>query len=429
MPTLIEEPWISSQVVNHPLSELDDCSIAIDATYYLQNLLDAPPVIEPLIPALGVVAAIQGRLEGELELWKAHRVTPFFVFDGQSVIGQDEIAVERGRDGIKKTDYAWELYFNGEANEAVVAFGSNTGAFRAQELYPVLQALLKARGLHFLVAPFNAAAQVAYLDMADSDQCAGIMGSLELMLYPINDSVIRSIDWETKTVQAISKKHITRSLNVTESFFVDGLLMTGTSFLPAFPALLDPLLVKTQPYGITDALNMLRASEKSMALTCTTYHEVVKSRDPNWQDKYRKARMAVNHFVYIAESGEVKVHDADRLTKDNHEYLGLQLPSELFHYLNAGMIGPRVLSWITNGQLQVYPTVDGVASEEYKKLVSTQTVRIKEAALGLLIPRLNRGLGYKNITMKVWLPVGTSKSRLSSSTTLILCMALLGPRF
>ena len=244
--------------------------------------------------------------------------------------------------------------------------------------------------------------QIAYFEMSDSDQCGGVMGPLELMLYPINDCLIRYISWETGRLKAISKKNTLKGLNVSESLFIDALLMTGTSFLPTFPALPDPTFTKLQPYSVSDAVNMLRAAEKSMTLACTTYHDVLKSQDPNWLDKYRKARMAVNHFIYIAESSEVKVHDYDRLTKDNHEYLGLQLPSELFHYLNTGLIGPRFLTWITHGQLQVLPTIDGVASEEYRDLVSTRSVRTKEAALSLIFPRLNRGITHKNITMKVW---------------------------
>lgn len=269
--------------------------------------------------------------------------------------------------------------------------------------------------------PFNAAAQVsqllllaaawetlanlkqiAYFEMIDSDQCAGIMGSSELLLYPIRDCVIRTIDWDNKLVYAISKKHILKTLNVSESLFVDAFLMTGTSFLPPFPPLADQTIIKTQPHTAADAVNMLRTAEKSVTLVCSSFQDILTSQDPDWLDKYRKARMAVDHFVYIAENGEVKVHDYEHLTNDNHEYLGLQLPSELFHYLNTGLIGPRILSWITHGQLQVMPTLDGVASEEYKKLVTTQSSRIKEAALSLVIPRLNRGIGYKNITMKVW---------------------------
>lgn len=402
MPTLNEDPWIGSQAVQHATSEIEDCAIAIDATYYIHLQLDAQPHNEPLLPALGGLTGMQGRIEADLDQWKAHRVVPFFIFDGQSITGQDEVTVTKSRQANEKTDYAWNLYFNSQANDAVLAFGQNTNAYRPQNLYPLLQSMLKRRGLHFLVAPFNASAQMAYFEMADSDQCAGIMGSLELMLYPIKDSVIRSINWEAETVTAISKKHVLKTLNVSDSLFIDAFLMTGTSFLPTFPALPDPTLTKIQPYSVSDAVNMLRAAEKSMTLTCTTYHDVLKIQDPNWLDKYRKARMAVNHFIYIAESGEVKVHDPDRLTKANHEYLGLQLPSELFHYLNAGLIGPRILNWITHGQLQVLPTIDGVASDEYKNLVTSQSIRIKEAALSLIFPRLNRGIAHTSITMKVW---------------------------
>ncbi|KAL2168619.1 hypothetical protein VTG60DRAFT_7105 [Thermothelomyces hinnuleus] len=402
MPNLIGDPFIYNQAVAHPLSELEDTAIAVDATYYLQLHLDVLPGNEPLLPALGGLTGIQGRIENELDQWKAHRIIPFFIFDGQSVAGQDEAAVKRGLANCLKLDISWDLYFNGRADEAVSAFGQSTSAFPARALYPLLQSILKKRGLHFLVPPFNASAQIAYFDLIDSDQCAGVMGSSELLLYPIRDCVIRTIDWENNLVYAVSKKHILKALNVSESVFVDAFLMTGTSFLPPFPPLADQTIIKTQPHTVADAVNMLRTAEKSVTLVCSSFQDILKNQDPDWLDKYRKARMVVDHFVYIAENGDVKVHDYEHLTNDNHEYLGLQLPSELFHYLNTGLIGPRFLTWITHGQLQVLPTLDGVASEEYKKLVTTQSVRIKEAALSLVIPRLNRGIGYKNISMKVW---------------------------
>lgn len=238
--------------------------------------------------------------------------------------------------------------------------------------------------------------------MTDSDQCAGIMGSLELMLYPINDCVIRSINWDHGTVTAVSRKHVIKALNVSEQSFIDGFLMTGTSFLPPFPALLDPSLVKNQPYSILDAVNMLRTSEKSVAQTCSTFSDILKNHDPNWLDKYRKARMAILHFIHITEGGEVKVHDWDHLTKDNHEYLGLQLPAEVFHYQNIGLIGPRLLTGITRSELHILPTLDGVDSPEYRKLVETQSASIKEAAFTILQPRLNNGIGHRVISMKTW---------------------------
>lgn len=395
-----EDPWVGQQAIISELSELEGCSIAVDATYFIQMQLESGPAREPLMAALGGLTGFQRNFGQELDRWAANNVTPFFIFDGQPVVGQDDVAIEIGLRDIARTDTAWELYFSSRAGEAVSAFGAGS-TFRAQNLYPLLQRLLKERNLHFLTPPYNAAAQVAYFDKIDSDQCAGIMGSQELLLYPIHDSVIRSIDWEGKKVSSISKKQILKSLNVSEAMFIDALLTTGTSFLPSFPPLRDSATYPRQP-SVMDALNMLRTADKNIANLCASFHDVLQAQDPNWLDKFRKARMVVDHFIYIAESGEIQVHDFDKLTKDNHMYLGFQLPPELFHYLNTGLVSPRVLSWITHCQITVLPTLDGYASEEYRALVSKQLVPYYEAALGLVIPRLNRGLQYRDILLKAW---------------------------
>jgi hypothetical protein len=126
MPNLIGDPFIYNQAVAHPLNEIEDCAIAVDAAYYLQLHLDVFPGNEPLLPALGGLTGIQGRLENELDQWKAHKITPFFIFDGQSMAGQDEAAVKRGLANCLKADISWDLYFNGRADEAVTAFGQST---------------------------------------------------------------------------------------------------------------------------------------------------------------------------------------------------------------------------------------------------------------------------------------------------------------
>ncbi|KAK2028292.1 XPG domain-containing protein [Colletotrichum zoysiae] len=348
MTGLVEDAWINGQATTHDVSELEDCAIAVDATYYLQLFLDTPPFHEPLLPALGGMTGIEHHLRADIDQWKANKVVPFFIFDGQSVTGQEEVAVQRGRAANKKTDAAWNLYFNSEAQQAL-----------------------------------------AYFDMIDSDQCAAVMGSQELLLYPIKDTLIRTIDWEAKTVTSLSKKNLLRSLNISEGMLGDALLMTGTSFLPPFPPLQDTSLNPRQPFTINDAVNLLRASEKSVQSACSSYGDILKKQDANWLDKYRQAKMAVNHFIYITEDGEIKVNDFDHITRDNHEYLGLQLPGELFHYLNTGLVGSRVLDYITHSRIV------------YRKLVTSQIVPLKEQSIALLIPRLHRGLQHNAIAMKI----------------------------
>ncbi|RYP24469.1 hypothetical protein DL765_000489 [Monosporascus sp. GIB2] len=400
MPTSTEDLWLNEQVQQAEVSQLEDCAVAIDASYYLQLFLDHVPYHEPLLPALGGLTGIQTHIETDLDSWATNRTTPFFIFNGQSVVGQDDVSVQRGKKAIAGTDEAWTLYFQSQATEAVAAFGSHRGAYPVHHLFPMLQGILKRRGLHFLVPPFNASAQLAYFDMIESEQCSAIMGSQELLLYPIKDYVIRYVDWDNGKFTAVSKKGVIKNLAVAESMFIDALLMTGTSFLPTFPPLRDSNIVPRA--SVQDAVNLLRTSEKAVASACASFNDILQAKDPNWLQKYRKARMAIEHFIYISEAGEVKVHNYDTLTNDNWEYLGYQLPAELLHYLNTGLIGAHALSWITHGQIVVLPTLDGVRSEEYKRLVTSQLMSLRESTLGLLLPRLTRGIQYKPISVKVW---------------------------
>jgi hypothetical protein len=228
------------------------------------------------------------------------------------------------------------------------------------------------------------------------------MGSQELLLYPIQDLVIRSINWTSQTFTGIQKKGIIKNLGVTESMFIDAFLMTGTSFLPGFPPLKEASITPRQPSTVQDAVNLLRTSEKSVTTACNAFNDILSKRDPKWLQKYRRARMSVEHFIYIDETGEIKVHNHDTLTHDNWEYLGYRLPEELYYYLDRGLIGARLPSWISHGQAVVFPTMDGGSPEEYRHLVTNQLMELRQLAMFLVLPRMNRGIQFKPINVRVW---------------------------
>jgi hypothetical protein len=106
---------------------LEDCAIGVDASYYLRQLLDSSAANEPLLSALGGLTGIKEHIDENLDLWAKHKITPLFVFDGQSVTGQDDISMKRARAANRKTDEAWNLYSNSEAHAAVSAFGASPG--------------------------------------------------------------------------------------------------------------------------------------------------------------------------------------------------------------------------------------------------------------------------------------------------------------
>jgi hypothetical protein len=114
----------------HPVAELEDCAVAVEASYYLQLLLhvnNGGSGFEPLLPALGAATGLEKRIEDDLDQWEANKVTPLFVFDGQTLQGQDEVSIVNGRKALETTNEAWTLYFRNETTRIVKAFGSSIG--------------------------------------------------------------------------------------------------------------------------------------------------------------------------------------------------------------------------------------------------------------------------------------------------------------
>lgn len=233
------------------------------------------------------------------------------------------------------------------------------------------------------------------------------MGSRELLLYNIDPLIlpITPADWENKSFRGLSKEHIIDALNIDHNrspdFLEDALLMAGTSFLPTFPALLDTEMYK-EPPTLLNILNLLRAQEKSVDKASRFFEADLKLRDPKWYDKYMKAKMGLRHPVTMTLEGAVITKEWDKLTGDNNQYLGLQLPPELHFYLSTALVGPRTLNYFVSLKSVVFPTLDGVTSDEYKRLVTRALVPVKETTAALIGSRLHRGFQYNDIEMRFW---------------------------
>ena len=239
------------------------------------------------------------------------------------------------------------------------------------------------------------------------------MGSQELLLYDINDCVLlppSASEWESKKITGVSKSEIIKKLNVTPEVLADALLMVGTSFLPPFPPLQDRNIITQQPFTVKDAANLLRTSEKSVTTTCTAFNDILQVQDPHWLDKYRKAKMIIKHSGTVQESGVIQIKDYEHLTSDNVEYLGLQLPAELYYYLSKALIGPRFMNGFILLESLVLPTLDGVASDEYRRLVTRSLVPLKEQAAALIVSRIHRAFNHKDINLKFWFDDGLKET-------------------
>jgi hypothetical protein len=367
-------------------------------------MIEEPPAHEPLLAALGgEPLALKLYLGEELDRWQENHMVPLFVFAGQLLVGETDMILLDAKLALTKTQDAWNLYAANQPGEAVQAFGA-AGAIRTQNLYPILQEVLVERGISFKVAPFSSCAQLAYLDKLDLSYIDGLMGSAELLLYDIFDSFYyppTSADWKDKAFHGISKSEEISRLKVTPELYLDALLMVGTSFLPHFPPL-DTTLIPNQPFNIQDAVNTLKTTNKSIRSACNSFDDTLKLRDPHWLDKFHKAKMMVMHPIIVDEIGEVHPNNVLKLTSDNSAYLGLHLPSELYHYMSEGLVSPRIMNPFVSLESVTYPTLDGGSSDEYKSLVTTSLKPLKETTLGLISSRVHRGFKFNKIKQRFW---------------------------
>ena len=107
------------------LSEISGSCIGVEATEYLKQMIEIS-AHEPLLAALGgAPIGLKHHLEAELDRWTENNIKPLFVFEGQSTVGKDDIALRNAKEALDRTENAWKLYINGEPDKAVTAFGNS----------------------------------------------------------------------------------------------------------------------------------------------------------------------------------------------------------------------------------------------------------------------------------------------------------------
>lgn len=147
-----------------PLSVLSDSRLGIDASYYLQLLMDNPPSREPLLAATGgLPLALIQRIESDLRALEKLRIKPVFVFPGllpnkRWKPHHHSEHVEACRD---RRD-AWTRYEQGQEEAATKLFEGRSN-FAQWDLWRMVLRIFKHRNVEFLIAPYLAWAQVCLL--------------------------------------------------------------------------------------------------------------------------------------------------------------------------------------------------------------------------------------------------------------------------
>lgn len=227
-----------------------------------------------------------------------------------------------------------------------------------------------------------------------------IAGSSEILLYNV-DTLITNLNFELQEFTFVRRQTCVEELgNLTPETFVDACLLSGTSLLQSLPQLANP--PARRPHKIQAAADLMKGLGHTGIAVVTNYQDDSTIRRINYVDRYKRNRLAIKHQVILTADGKVEPLDLGNAPADMHELIGQRLPDELIYYMSRGAIAPRVLNYLTSGQIVVGVPVDGGESAVYRDLVRDQLTPLRSLTLSLLAQSLTYAYQYREVRLRCW---------------------------
>jgi hypothetical protein len=254
-----------------------------------------------------------------------------------------------------------------------------------------------------------------------SNKVHAIAGSSELLLFPC-EKIITSWEFELEQFRFIRRsrclaeaRKLTNNGDFSEDAFVDACLLAGSDFLPTLPSLETPQPKRGNMPKPLAAVDMIMGTgARSGYVVVQNNADDPRLKEMNYLDNYCKARLAVKHQPVVTKDGHVHPSVQGQLPNDAHEFIGQQLPEEIYTYLTRGLLNARILNWRATSEIIEQAPADGGDSVEYQNLVSSRIIPLRTTAINLLSSSLHNWFQHKDLTLKCWFPDSTGKSHTST---------------
>jgi len=227
-----------------------------------------------------------------------------------------------------------------------------------------------------------------------------VFGSSELFCFGI-DKIITKLEPESSSFWWIDKRDCLKGLgNISSQVFVDALMLADSTLLPIFPPLQDSTIYR-KTFTFRSVIDLIASSGGSVVRLCAQYpaHPSIKGV---YLDQYKQAATNIKHHVVMNADGDVEILDKAHAPDDAHDCIGLRLPEELYMYLSRGMLRPRVLSWLTSGNISITQPLAGGDGRAYKDLVKVHLDPLRRQALKLLTEPIHRYYQSRDMVTKFW---------------------------
>lgn len=389
------QSWVTQHEKETPLATLDGAVIGVDATYYLDQILNKKEnPEEPLKSALGGTPfTLEARIEEDLQAAKDAKVKLIFVFNGLDYVNKSPSSAS-SPEARQATEEGWALYNSGDGKQSVTTLGR--AGYPLDLILRLFRKILHNNEVEYLVAPFSSLAFLSYLYHLEQGQpIDAILASPDAFLFDV-DKIVLNIDSKAEKFTWVTKQDcMSGAGNPSPQLFKDAQLLLGSSFLPTFP-----LLQRIQGASIRDALNLL--SRGPVLQLCAQYKDDPSVSALNYADRYKKALMTIRHHVIITQDGNVQPMDLAHAPGDVHAFVGQRLPDELFFYISRGILGPQVPNWLTTSEIKLLLPAGPIDCEPYRRFVIDQLNPIRLQSLKLLAESLHYYYQGREINIQSW---------------------------
>ncbi|KAL1407037.1 COP9 signalosome complex subunit 5 [Vanrija albida] len=356
-----------------PLSALAGTRLGIDVNYYVRTLLQDPDQREPLIASTGgLPLSLANRIESDLRQLDKAGIKPVFVFSGLPLASRP---LPKGpnsqmeRENHVKNE-AWNYYEDGQVDRAVVALTQVRGGLwiDPNEVVRIFLRAFKHRFVEYVIAPYLASAQLAYLLRHPKGYIHAIWSDSETLLWSV-DKVITSIEW-SGNFTFLDKARVRQDLGMTPEQFLDVSLLAGCSLLRTFPPYADSFQIR----AIIDIVRHL----KTGIAACQQFRDSPQMKALGYTESFMRARLAVKFSLVLTTEGtclplplvvppQAAVVTATDVPSDLDEIFSPRLPDEVYYLLCRGMVSSSLVGYLTSGFIdERQPLAD---SPEYRRFI------------------------------------------------------------
>lgn len=437
---------------------LQNATIGIDAEHYLSRIYTSKK--EQFLSAIGgIPSSLKDYIQSDLKVFQECNIKPIFIIKGLNIQSQvDDLKVNELSSNEQHLYTSWNRISqkdNNINNNFPGAYGNNE-SFRSftdpLPFKPMINDLIKLfidHDIEYLVCPYDTSFQLSYLyqvGLIDS-----IYGSTDLLLIKI-EKFILGMEFQSKDFRFIEKVKVLKELNLTDRQLLDLSIMVGCNLQPTtfpnLPPLPKPSAAQPYPqlshfkvaldilyqyinmngnprsdlYGFIYNLNDERCTELYQKGFSSFKFIPILNKEGYvvmYGTEIQKLGLISNDDIYTFEidekknegekngNGEKNGHDKQnkiiQIPNDVHDIISQRLPPEFYFYLSNGLAPIELLEAITQGKLNIRPTLEAALSDSYKKLInSKEYIDNLDSLFNLLTQLLARYYQVKKIKVNYW---------------------------